>query len=65
MEDKLSSGIGSMPQTWPCNCVRSLHELNKNACVGEGQGQTKAFPDFLCIWTDKDMCSSSSTFPKS
>jgi hypothetical protein len=22
--------------------------------VGEGQGQTKAFPDFLYIWTEKE-----------
>ncbi len=36
------------------DCVCSLHELNKNAHVGEGQGQTKAFPNFLCIWTGKE-----------
>jgi hypothetical protein len=31
-----------------------MHELNKSADVGEGQGRTKAFPDFLCIRTDKE-----------
>jgi hypothetical protein len=36
------------------NCVRSLHEPSKSARVGEGQGRTKAFPNFLCIWTDKE-----------
>jgi hypothetical protein len=34
--------------------VRSLHEFNKSVSVGEGQGQTKVFPNFLCIWTDKE-----------
>ncbi len=34
--------------------VRSLHELNKSASVGEGQGRTKMFPDFLCIWINKE-----------
>jgi len=34
--------------------VCNLHELSKNAHVGEGQGQTKAFPNFLCIWTNKE-----------
>jgi len=34
--------------------VRSLHDFNKSACVGEGQGRIKAFPNFLCIWTDKE-----------
>jgi len=34
--------------------VRNLHEPNKSAHVGEGQGRTKAFPNFLCIWTDKE-----------
>jgi hypothetical protein len=29
--------------------VHSLHELNKNVSVGDGQGQTKAFPNFSCI----------------
>jgi hypothetical protein len=29
--------------------VCSLHELSKNARVGEGQGRTQAFPNFLCI----------------
>jgi hypothetical protein len=38
MEDKLSFGIGSMPQTWPGQlCLYSLHELNKSVSVGEGQ----------------------------
>jgi hypothetical protein len=45
MEDNLSSGTSNMPQI----CVCSLHELNKSACVGEGPGRTKAFPNFLCI----------------
>jgi hypothetical protein len=36
------------------NHVRSLHEANKSPRVGEGQGQTKAFPNFLCIWTNKE-----------
>jgi hypothetical protein len=36
------------------NRVRSLHELSKNARVGEGQGRTKTFSNFLCIWTDKE-----------
>ncbi len=36
------------------NCVRNLHELNKSAHVGEGQGRTKMFPNFLCIWTGKE-----------
>jgi hypothetical protein len=36
------------------NRIRSLHELNKSAHVGEGQGQTKMFPNFLCIWTNKE-----------
>jgi len=34
--------------------VRILHEFNKSACVGEGKGRTKAFPNFLCIWTYKE-----------
>jgi hypothetical protein len=34
--------------------VRSLHELNKSVRVGEGQGRTKTFPNFLCIWTNKE-----------
>jgi hypothetical protein len=34
--------------------VRSPHELSKNACVGEGQGRTKAFHNFWCIWTNKE-----------
>ncbi len=34
--------------------VRNLHEFSKSACVGEGQGQTKVFPNFLRIWTDKE-----------
>jgi hypothetical protein len=34
--------------------VHSLHELSKNARVGEGHGRTKAFLNFLCIWTDKE-----------
>jgi hypothetical protein len=34
--------------------VSSLHELNKSASVSEGQGQTKAFLDLLCIWTNKE-----------
>jgi len=33
--------------------VCSLHEFNKSAHVGEGQGRTKAFLNFLCVWTDK------------
>ncbi len=33
--------------------VHSLHEFNKSVSVDEGQGQTKAFPNFMCIWTDK------------
>jgi hypothetical protein len=32
------------------NRVCSLHELSKNVHVG----QTKAFPNFLCIWIDKE-----------
>ncbi len=36
------------------NRVRSLHELSKSARVDERQGQTKVFPNFLCIWTDKE-----------
>jgi hypothetical protein len=35
------------------DCVHNLHELNKSASAGEGQGRTKVFPNFLCIWTDK------------
>ncbi len=34
--------------------VRSLHEFSKSVSVGEGQGRTKAFPNFLCIWIDKE-----------
>ncbi len=34
--------------------VHSLHEPSKSVRVGEGQGRTKAFPNFLCIWTDKE-----------
>ncbi len=34
--------------------ARNLHELNKSAIVGEGQGRTKMFPNFLCIWIDKE-----------
>ncbi len=34
--------------------VHSLHELIKNARVGEGQGQTKSFFNFLCIWINKE-----------
>jgi len=36
------------------NRVHSLHELNKSVNVGEGQGRTKVFPNFLCVWTDKE-----------
>ncbi len=36
------------------DCVRSLHEPSKSARVGEEQGRTKAFLNFLCIWTDKE-----------
>jgi hypothetical protein len=36
------------------DCVHSMHELNNSASVGEGQGRTKMFPNFLCIWTDKE-----------
>jgi hypothetical protein len=36
------------------DCVRSLHERSKSARVGERQGRTKAFLNFLCIWTDKE-----------
>jgi hypothetical protein len=51
MEDKLSFGTSSTPQIWPRrHHVRSLHEFSKNASVGEGQGRTKGFSDFLCIW---------------
>ncbi len=34
--------------------VHSLHELSKSASVGEEQGRTKVFPNFLCIWTEKE-----------
>jgi len=30
------------------DCVRSLHDLNKSARVGERQGRTKVFLNFLC-----------------
>jgi hypothetical protein len=36
------------------NRVRSLHEFSKSARVGEGQGRTQTFPNFLCIWIDKE-----------
>jgi hypothetical protein len=36
------------------NAFRSLHELGKNASVGEGQGRTKVFPNFLWIWINKE-----------
>ncbi len=36
------------------DCVHSMHELNKSVSVSEGQGQTKTFFNFLCIWTDKE-----------
>jgi len=36
------------------NRVRSLHEFSKSVRVGEGQGRTKAFLNFLCIWSDKE-----------
>jgi hypothetical protein len=29
--------------------VCNMHEINKSANVGEGQGRTKVFPNFLCI----------------
>jgi hypothetical protein len=44
--------------------VRSLYELNKSASVGEGQGRTKAFPDFLRIWTDKEQVFFILNFPQ-
>jgi hypothetical protein len=31
-----------------------MHEPVKSACVGEGQGRTKVFLNFLGIWTDKE-----------
>ncbi len=34
--------------------VCSLHELNKSARVGEGQGRTKMLFNFLCMWTYKE-----------
>jgi hypothetical protein len=34
--------------------VHSLHELSKSARVGEGQGGTKSFPNFLCTWISKE-----------
>jgi hypothetical protein len=37
-----------------CDCVCSLHELNKSANVDEGKGSTEAFTNFLCIWKDKE-----------
>jgi hypothetical protein len=43
-----------MPQTWLGDRVCSLHELNKNVHVSDEQGRTKAFPNFLCIWTGKE-----------
>jgi hypothetical protein len=33
---------------------KSAHEFNKSARVSEGQGQTKVFPNFLCIWINKE-----------
>jgi len=36
------------------NRARSLHELSKSAHVGEGQGRTKAFPNFMRILTGKE-----------
>jgi hypothetical protein len=34
--------------------VRNLHEFSKSVRVGEGHGRTKAFPNFVRIWTDKE-----------
>jgi hypothetical protein len=34
--------------------VRNLHELIKSATMSEGKGRTKAFPNFLCTWTNKE-----------
>ncbi len=36
------------------DCVCNLHEPSKSAHVGEGQGRTKAFFNFMCIWTNKE-----------
>ncbi len=47
------------------DCAYSLHEFSKSACVGEGQGQTKAFLTFCVFGQTKNKCSSSSIFPKS
>ncbi len=59
MEDKLSSGTGSMVLVACHNLghddrVYIMHELNKSVSVDEGQGRTKTFLDFLCIWIDKE-----------
>jgi hypothetical protein len=54
MKDILSFGTGTCHKLGQGDYVRSLHELNKSASVGEGQGRTKVFPSFLCIWTDKE-----------
>jgi hypothetical protein len=54
MEDRLSLVLITCHKLGQGDHVRSLHELNKSANVGEGQGRTKAFLDFLCIWTDKE-----------
>jgi hypothetical protein len=49
MEDRLSSGTGSMSHKLDQgDRVHNLHELSKSANVSEGKGRTKAFPDFLC-----------------
>ncbi len=34
--------------------VCSLYELNKSVSAGEGQGRIKTFPNFLCIWINKE-----------
>jgi hypothetical protein len=55
MEDRLSFGIGACHKLGQGDYFRSLHELSKSASVGEGQDRTKAFPEFLRIWTDLNL----------
>jgi hypothetical protein len=47
MEDRLSFGDAACHKLGQGDRVCSLHEIIKSASVGEGQGPTKVFPNFL------------------
>ncbi len=50
----MSSGTSTCHKLGQGNHVCSLHGLSKCVRVCERQGRTKAFPNFLCIWINKE-----------